>query len=200
MHSHRCHRGFALAGFLSFVASLGCTTPPTHTDEGAVVGGLTGAGVGALIGNATGHAGAGAAIGAGVGALTGGLIGHSEDKADQRTQAAINAQVGQQLANAVSMEDVIAMVHSNVSEDVIINQIRARGMRAPLQPQDLITLQQQGVSERIIQTMQSVPAGPMPPMMVGAPPPVYAPYPYYRPYYRPYYYHPAFSWGVGIGR
>jgi len=201
MNMYRHGRGVALVGILSIAASMGCTGPPTHTGEGAAVGGLTGAGLGALIGSASGRPGAGAAIGAGVGALTGGVIGHAEDKAEARDRAAIEAQIGRQLAGATTVDDVIAMTHSSVSEDVIINQIRTHGIRAPLGPGDLIALQQQGVTDRVIQTMQSMPPGGVPagpPMMVpGPPPPVYAPYPY-RPY--PRYYHPNVSWGVSVAR
>jgi hypothetical protein len=38
---------------------------------------------------------------------------------------------------------------------LIINQLRYRGLAAPLQANDVIYLQQQGVSERVIATMQA---------------------------------------------
>ena len=112
-----------------------------------MLGGLLGGGTGALIGAATGHAGAGAAIGAGVGALTGAAIGHSQDETEARNRALIAQQLGRQVsAGAVTPGDVIAMTRAGVNEELILNHIRSHGMAVPLQPQDLITLQQQGIS------------------------------------------------------
>jgi hypothetical protein len=178
---------------LTVVSLVGCESDP-HTGEGAVVGGLLGAGTGALIGAATGHAGAGAAIGAGAGALAGAAIGHSQDDMDKRNRELIAQQLGRQISpGAVTPSDVIAMTHANVNEELILNQIRVHGA-VPLQSQDLVTLQQQGISARVIATMQATPAQappqavvveqqPPPPVVVGVGP-YWGPR-YYRP--RPYY-------------
>ena len=126
----------------------------------------------ALIGAATGHAGAGAAIGAGVGALTGAAIGHGQDEMEARNRALIAQQLGRQVSpGAVTPNDVIAMTRAGVNEELILNHIRAHGMAAPLQPQDLIALQQQGISPRVIATMQACPPQPPPaqPVVVEQP-------------------------------
>jgi hypothetical protein len=76
----------------------------------------------------------------------------------------------------VTPGDVIAMTKAGVAEDLIVNNISAHGMAAPLQPQDLIALQQQGISPRVIATMQACPPQvPQPQTVVvgqQAPPPV----------------------------
>ena len=177
---------------LAVVALTGCASD-THTGEGAVLGGLLGGGTGALIGAATGHAGAGAAIGAGVGALTGAAIGHGQDEMEARNRALIAQQLGRQVSpGAVTPNDVIAMTRAGVNEELILNHIRAHGMAAPLQPQDLIALQQQGISPRVIATMQACPPQPPPaqPVVVEQPAPVVVGVdPYWGPrYYRPHYY------------
>lgn len=171
--------------------SLGCVvlTPliftgcATNTGTGAVVGGATGAGVGALVGSATGHAGAGAAIGAGVGALTGAVVGSSVDEQQRRDRAIIAANAGR-----VSKEDVVSMTQNHVDEAVVINQVRSHGMLTPITANDIIWLQQNGVSPRVIATMQEV--QPPPTVIVEQPAPVVVGGYYYgRPYYpRRYYY------------
>ncbi len=159
----------------------GCAT---NTGTGAVVGGATGAGVGALVGSATGHAGAGAAIGAGVGAVTGAVVGNSVDEQQRRDRAIAAANA----AGRVTKEDVVGMTQNRVDEALIINQIRGRGMLMPLSTNDIIWLQQNGVSPRVIATMQEM--QPPPGVIVEQPAPVVVGGYYYgRPYYpRRYYY------------
>jgi hypothetical protein len=181
---------------LVVVLPSGCCSP-SHTQDGTVVGGLLGAGTGAIIGGASGHPGAGAAIGAGVGALTGAAIGHGQDEVEARNRALIAQQLGRQVnPGAVSPNDVVTMTRAGVNEELIVNHIRAHGMIAPLQTNDLINLQQQGISPRVIATMQACPPQPPPQTVVveeSAPPPVVVGVgPYWGPrYYRPhgYYWH-----------
>jgi hypothetical protein len=183
----------SISFMLAVVSLAGCASDP-HTGEGAVLGGLLGAGTGALVGAATGHAAAGAAIGAGAGALAGAAIGHSQDDIDKQNRAIIAQQLGRQMnPGAVTPPDVIAMSQAGVNEELILNQIRVHGA-VPLQSQDLVALQQQGVSARVVATMQACPPTAPPPQTVVVeqpPPPVVVgvgPYwgpRYYRP--RPYY-------------
>ncbi len=158
----------------------GCAT---NTGTGAVVGGATGAGVGALVGSATGHAGAGAAIGAGVGALTGAVVGNSVDEQQRRDRAIAAA-----AASRITKEEVVSMTQNRVDESLIINQVRSRGMIAPLTTNDIIWLQQNAVSPRVIASMQEM--QPPPAVVVEQPAPVVVGGYYYgRPYYpRRYYY------------
>ena len=68
-------------------------------------------------------------------------------------------------------------------------------MAAPLQPQDLINLQQQGISPRVIATMQACPPPPPQGIVVQEPPPPPAvivegyPYGYWGPRYYPHGYY-----------
>jgi hypothetical protein len=192
------------------IAAGGCQSP-YHSDQGALFGGLTGAGVGALVGNAVGSPVAGAAIGAGVGTVTGAVVGSSLDEIEAKNRAEIEARLGRPVAaGAVSIDDVITMTRAGVAEELIINHVRAHGMVAPLQTNDLILLQQQGVSSRVIQVMQTppqpavvaVPAGP--PVIVEeryvGPPPYYWGGPYWGYRYHHHHHRPrsGVSWGVSI--
>jgi len=178
-------RPLALYALAAVLSASGCAN---HTETGAAVGGLAGAGAGAVVGHALGNTAAGAVVGAGVGALGGAAIGNSQDQAEARNRAIIEQQVGRQMAGAVRIEDVIAMTRAGVAPELIINHVRAHGMATPVQTNDLIVMQQQGVDSRVIATMQETPSPvPQQPVIVQqAPPPVIV-----EGYYgRPYYYHP----------
>ncbi len=190
-----------LVALAALVASTGGCASPYRSDQGALLGGLGGAGVGALVGNAVGNTGAGAAIGAGVGALSGAAIGGSLDEIEARNQAEIAARLGHPAPGAVTVPDVVGMTRAGVSEDVIITHVRNHGLVQPLQASDLISLQQQGVSPRVVQAMQAPPATAAAQPMAPYPPPGYYPYPPPYPYAYPYYYgpyRPAIGWGVAI--
>jgi hypothetical protein len=188
--------GLFLAAILS---SVGCYSP-YHADRGALFGGATGAGVGALVGNAVGNTAAGALIGGGVGAITGAAIGQGMDEIEARNRAAIEAQLGRQIApGAVTVEDVIAMSRAGVHEELIAGHVRANGVARPLMAQDLIVLQNSGVPLSVIQTMQNPPQRVAQQPIPGQPvvveervygPPIY-PYPVYYP-------PPAVGWGFSI--
>lgn len=189
------------------MSAAGCRSP-YHSDQGALFGGLLGAGTGAIVGNALGAPGAGAAIGAGVGALSGAAIGNGMDEVEANNRAMIAQQLGRQVsASAVTVNDVVTMTRAGVNEELIVNHVRAHGVAAPLQANDLIYLQQQGVSPRVVATMQTPPLQPAQPLMMPPPGPVpviVEPYPY-SPYWGPcyyprhhYYHRPGMSWGVTV--
>jgi hypothetical protein len=192
------------------VFSFGCNSP-YRSDQGALFGGLTGAGLGALVGSASGNTGAGAAIGAGVGALSGAAVGGSLDDIEAQNRAAIAARLGRPApTGSVTIDDVIQMTRAGVAEDVIVTHIRNHGPAAPPQANDLIVLQQQGVSPRVVQAMQTATpvAGPPPGVVVAQPYPVPAPV-YWGPgwgYYPPPYWYGrgcrrgGVHWGVTVGR
>lgn len=197
----------AVAGSCVSVTLLAGCMSPYRSDRGALAGGLAGAGVGALVGNAVGKTGPGAAIGAGVGALSGALIGNGLDEIEARNRAEIEARLGHPIGvGAVSIGDVIEMSRAGVADEVIINHLRSRGFGQPLEAADLIRLQQDGVSSRVVEAMQTPPpiiraASPPPgPVIIEehlvAPPPPYwgPPYPCYRSW------HPrrGVSWGVSL--
>ncbi|HZZ71420.1 MAG TPA: glycine zipper domain-containing protein [Pirellulales bacterium] len=183
---------FLLPLAAALLLASGCHSDPNYTEQGAVVGGLGGAGVGALVGSATGHTGAGAAIGAVAGALGGAAIGNGLDDIDAKNRAQIAAATSRPVPiGAVSVEDVLNMTRAGVSEELIVNHVRAHGTSVILQPQDLIFLQQQGVSPRVVQAMQDTGIRPV---VYAAPPPqpviverVYDPY--WGPRYHGGYYY-----------
>jgi len=191
----------------SVLSAAGCQSP-YHADNGALLGGLFGAGTGAIIGNQVGNPGAGAAIGAGLGALGGAAVGNAIDESEARNRAAIAQQLGRQVAaGAVTIDDVISMTAAGVSDELIVNHVRANGMVAPLRTNDLILLQQQGVSARVVSAMQETPQPAAQPVVIqqAAPQPIiveeYHYAPYWGPrYYRPYRHHPrpGVSWGVSV--
>jgi hypothetical protein len=186
---------------LLLLAASGCQSP-YHADQGALFGGLTGAGVGALVGHATGNTGAGAAIGAGVGALTGAAVGSSLDEIEARNRAEIEARLGRPpAAGAVTVEEVIAMTQSGVNEEVIATHVRNNGVARPLGTNDLIYLQNNQVSARVIRAMQEPPV--QRPVVVQGPPPPVVVHEYYGPhcgydYWGHHHYHHRPRLGVGF--
>ena len=183
------------------ITSTGCKT---YEGQGAAMGGLGGAGIGALVGSATGHAGAGAAIGAVAGALGGAAIGSGMDDIEAKNRAQIAATMNRPIpASAVSVVDVVNMTHAGVAEELIVSHVRSHGTNVMLQSQDLIYLQQQGVSPRVVQAMQDTGIRPVV-YQAQATQPVYVER-VYDPYWGPYYHHgyyrhcePGMSWGVTV--
>jgi outer membrane protein with glycine zipper len=194
-------------GLLILMAS-GCQSPQTTAGQGALFGGATGAGVGAIIGHQFHATGAGAAIGAVAGATTGAVVGGKIDESEARNRALIEARLGRPVGpGGVSIDDVIAMTKSGVDEQVIVSHVNNNGIQRPLQTNDLIYLQQNGVSPRVIQAMQA-PMRPAQPVVIqqGGPPVVveeryYDPYwgpRYYRPYGYEHYHRPGLAVGVAF--
>lgn len=133
-----------------------------YAERGATLGAATGALTGAAIGKDSGNAGAGAVIGSAVGALTGAAVGDGIDADIARNNAIIQDRMGRQLAGVVTVDDVISMTEANLSDDVITTHIRANGVIQRPQPEDLITLTKNGVSDTVIKAMQTAPP-PTPP-------------------------------------
>ncbi len=191
------------------LSTTGCQSP-YRADRGALAGGLLGAGTGAIIGDAMGNAGAGAAIGAGVGALSGAVIGSELDQIEASNRAAISRQLGRQVsANAVTVEDVIAMSEAGVDDELIVSHVRAHGMTTPPCDSDLITLTERNVSTSVIKAMQEPPRRPVVVRRSAPAPIVVEEYHYgapawgcYHPPPRPVYRHrharPGLSWGVSV--
>jgi hypothetical protein len=191
--------GYLATFCLLTTALLGGCNSPYHADRGALFGGLLGAGTGAVVGSALHNPGAGAAIGAGVGALTGAAVGSEMDEIEARNRALIEQKLGRQVvAGAVTIDEVLAMTRAGVDEELIVNHIRAHGMAAPLQSGDLIMLQQQNISKRVIATMQASPPRPVAAAAYPYPPPpqpvVVEQYyydPFWGPHWHPHYYRPC---------
>jgi hypothetical protein len=180
------------------LSTLGCQSP-YHADQDAAIGGLFGAGAGAIVGNACGNPLAGAAIGAGAGALAGAAIGSEQDAQDARNRALIAQQMGRDLrAGAVTIEDVVAMTRARVNEDLIVTQVQTHGIPYALRSCDLIYLQQQGVSPRVIAAMQACPLPQTRMVYVEESPPpavMVETYPgYWRPGPDPWHHHRPGPW------
>ncbi len=186
------HRLFLLTVSLLVIALLDGCQSPYKSDQGALFGGLLGAGTGAAVGSAVHNPLAGAAIGAGVGALSGAAVGSALDEQDARNRAMIAQQYGRPISpNPVTVPDVINMTRAGVDEELIFNHVRTHGVAAPIQAQDVIVLQQQNVSKRVIAIMQEPPVvQPQPMVIQQAPPPVVVEeYPYVHAYWGPPYYY-----------
>ncbi len=157
----RLSRKHAIWTMMAMVLGTGCQSP-YHADQGALFGGLVGAGSGAIIGNQLGNTGAGAAIGGALGAITGAAVGSGLDDIEARNAAnvaAIEQRLGRQVAaGAATVDDVIAMTNAGVAEELIVNHVRNNGSAVRLQAADIISLQQQGVSSRVIAALQAPPA------------------------------------------
>ena len=124
-----------------------------NTQRGAVLGGLTGAAIGAVIGDHNDETAVGTIIGGAMGMLAGSALGNSADQEIHR-QRAFQQHRYQSRSRGVSSPDVVAMVHNNVSDDVIISSINNSGLNRELDVSDIIHLHQQGVSDVVIRAMQ----------------------------------------------
>ncbi len=153
---NKCRRfvGSALAAVLL----SGCAHY-NHTENGALVGSGIGAATGAIIGHQSGHTEGGALIGAAAGALGGALVGNAQQMEEERDAAVVAAQHAewrrQADAQAITNQDVIRMTRGGLSPDVIAGTIRSRGGRFDVSPDALIALKSEGVSDTVIQSMQS---------------------------------------------
>src|SRR5271167_3355735 len=134
----------AICGVLVSTCAFGtgCQTPDnSNAVGGAVVGTGLGALTGAIVGSAFGRrdAAAGALIGAAAGGIGGALVGHAQDEKNQETRNAVQAQYQQAAAaaeqRAMHNDDIVYMVKSGVSEQVIMNSMRERGGRFDTSPE-----------------------------------------------------------------
>ncbi len=195
------------------------------------MGGVAGAVIGGIIGHQNDETPEGALIGGAVGAITGGLIGRAQDNTLARQQAyqeqayyqgqqQVYAQQQAIASSGVSMNDVVNMARSNISESVIMSHIQSKGVQRRLEVSDIIALHQQGVSDTLITVMQQAPlatqlAMPAPqprqqvivqqPNVIVREQPVIYRSPviveeYYRPYpvHRHYHHHPAYYGGSSL--
>jgi uncharacterized protein YcfJ len=177
-------RLFPVCGMLvlSCLSNAGCQTPD---NSNAVTGGVLGTGLGALTGAIVGSAfgrrdaAAGALIGAAAGGVGGALLGHAQDEKNQQTRDAIQAQYQQAQAaaeqRALHNDDIVYMVKTNVSDQVIINSMRERGGRFDTSPEAIVNLKSNGVDDAVIYAMQTTqpPSAMVPPPggVVYGPPP-----------------------------
>jgi hypothetical protein len=155
------------------VGTVGCENlPGNKQSQGAVIGGATGAAVGAavaknnllgaLIGGIIG-AGGGYLIGANIDKITG-KDQTGAEKANQRAQT--NPATPEQAKNStsadvnhdgfVTMDEVVALKKANLSDDEIINRLRASGQVFELTEQQKQYLMNQGLSQKVVDTMPTL--------------------------------------------
>jgi hypothetical protein len=132
-----------------------------NTEAGALGGGLIGGALGTIVGAACHAPLAGAAVGAAAGAGVGALAGHSEDVHEQKVQnavaanqAAANQAAADAAAKAPGYEQIVQMSRSGVPDAVIIAQVRNSGAIYQPSTNDILYLQQGGVSQAVIQAVQ----------------------------------------------
>ncbi len=160
-------------GWLALLALLagGCASGP-RAEMGTALGGIGGTAVGAMIGHQSGKTAEGALIGAAVGALAGNTIGGSLDEIEARNRAELEARLGQRAPRgSVTVEDIIAMSRAGVPESVIVSHIQIHGVARPLSAADLIRLQNEKVSEAVMNAAQRASAAPPRPAPPYAGPP-----------------------------
>lgn len=122
------------------------------------MGGVGGAALGAAVGEALDNPLAGALVGGAAGTMVGASVGNAIDEAEARNRALIEQQLNRKVrTGAVTVDQVIELSVAGVEDQLIINHIRAHGVATPPQAQDLILLQKNGVSSRVISAMQNPP-------------------------------------------
>ncbi len=83
-------------------------------------------------------------------------------------QAMVDWEAHERIARAVSIDDVVTMVRRGLGEDTVIQYVRVNGVRNRLSVGDIISLHEQGVSEPIINAMQTAPVyGQLDPIVLG---------------------------------
>ncbi|MEL7499911.1 MAG: glycine zipper domain-containing protein [Planctomycetota bacterium] len=137
----------------------------SRAQQRAIQGGTAGAIIGGIAGHQNDETIEGIAIGTVFGALMGNAVGRQEDErlarqyqyqAYQQQQWQQQQQLAQQqLAQALTMTDVVTLVRSGISDQLIIQQVQAKGVRDSIGVNEIVSLHQNGVSEPVIQAMQN---------------------------------------------
>jgi uncharacterized protein YcfJ len=144
--------------FVFSIVLTGCATNRTRVGEGAALGGLIGATAGGVVGHQSGH-GVGGALGAGaVGAAVGGLIGSQMNKPEtitrDTTTTATTTAVTPSSSN-IGVQQVVDWTKQGLTSDEIISRINGSSTSFYLTSDDIRYLRREGVSERVIETMQN---------------------------------------------
>lgn len=210
---------FSLFGLAVLSAvQVGCRSPYA-ADRGALLGGLTGAGLGAWIGADHDREVEGAILGSAAGAVTGAVAGTLVDNrraAEQQASDAAAASSSVSGSHAVTIDEVVRMSQAGLSDHVITEHIRAKGVATGLSTPELIHMKSQGVSEPVLVALQQLAsAPPSTPSPTVVPVPVAPPvvveqhvvaqpvlsWGYHRPHRRvhaPRRPRPGFHWGISL--
>lgn len=144
--------------------NTGCAQWQT-SEKGTLVGAAAGGALGSAIGKKSGNPITGAVLGAIGGGLVGNAVGESVDQRrayQQQQYYQQNAyqqptyqQPAYQAVNrGVSLDQVVSLTRSGLSDEVIISHIEANGFNQTLTANDLIILKNNGVTDRVIGALQ----------------------------------------------
>jgi outer membrane lipoprotein SlyB len=156
-----------------FVCSIANNTfAQNQTRDGALLGGVTGALLGGVVGHQKHETAEGALIGGAVGAIAGGVIGNHREQAyrqqyyqpqptyttyhEHRTY--VQAPPQQRVVvtrRPVTTSEVINMTRSGVSDAVIVAHMQTNGIAMQPDVNDVILMNQEGVSDYVVNAMQS---------------------------------------------
>ena len=154
--------------FLSFAST---SYGQNQTRDGALLGGVTGALLGGVVGHQKHETAEGALIGGAVGAIAGGVIGNTRDQAyrqqyyqpqvvyptyhEHRTYVQAPPQRVVVSRRPVTTSEVINMTRSGVSDAVIVAHIQSNGVAIQPDVNDVILMNQEGVSDYVVNVMQT---------------------------------------------
>jgi len=92
----------------------------------------------------------------------------------------------------LTIDEVVRLTKSGISDDVVLQKIKEAGIATRPTSDQLASLKQEGVSDRVLQAMVDAPVtGTEQRVMEYYYPRSY----YYYPYYYPYSYYPYYYWG-----
>jgi hypothetical protein len=142
-----------------------------QTRDGALLGGVTGALIGGVVGHQNKETAEGALIGGAVGAIAGGVFGNTRDQAyrqqyyqpqpaypvihEHRTYVQAPPPRVVVSRRPVTTSEVINMTRSGVSDAVIVAHIQSNGVAMQPDVNDVILMNQQGVSDYVVNVMQT---------------------------------------------
>ncbi len=144
-----------------------------QTRDGALLGGVTGALIGGVVGHQNRETTEGALIGGAVGAIAGGVIGNKRDQVYRQQQyyqpqpsyttyhehrTYVQAPPQQRIIvtrRPVTTSEVINMTRSGVSDAVIVAHMQTNGIAMQPDVNDVILMNQEGVSDYVVNAMQS---------------------------------------------
>lgn len=158
---------------LSIVAMIGCANlPGSDQQQGAVIGGATGAAVGAAVSK---NRALGAVIGGAVGAAGGYVVGANKDKitgtdrqeAERAAEKAETSPATPQEARAaatadvnndgfVTLDEVVALEQASLTDDQIIDRLRATKQVFVLSQEQKRYLLDRGVSQNVIDQLETL--------------------------------------------
>lgn len=135
----------------AFIALTGCAENQTRIAEGAGIGGILGAGAGAIIGHQTHNDLAGVLIGGAVGAAGGAAVGSQITKNPPVMEGNSTVRSIEQ----VTIKQIVDWTQDGIPSDTIIQRIQSTHSVYALTKDDLDYLRRQGVSQRVVETMQT---------------------------------------------